>query len=114
MKMELQSMTMNIFSVCVQKGKIIDMQWIQRQENVKIDNISNIIDYEDLGVTNEFFQFTNKKWDLYKIDRFASSQNKKLKRFIPCFGIQDQKVLIVFAKIGATRIMAYSIYCFDY
>ena len=59
MKMELQRMAMNIFSVCVQKGIIIDIQWIPRQENVKADYISNIIDYEDWGVTNEFFQFMN-------------------------------------------------------
>ena len=59
MKMELQRMAMNIFSVCVQKGIIIDIQWIPRQENVKADYIGNIIDYEDWGVTNEFFQFMN-------------------------------------------------------
>ena len=49
--MELQRMAMNIFSVCVQKGIIIDIQWIPRQENVKADCISNTIDYEDWGVT---------------------------------------------------------------
>ena len=77
MKMELQRMAMNIFSVCVQKGIIIDIQWIPRQENVKADYISNIIDYEDWGVTNDFFQFMNKMWGPYTIYRFASSQKVK-------------------------------------
>ena len=85
MKMELQRMAINIFSVCVQKGIIIDIQWILRQENVKLDYISNIIDYVDWGVTNEFFQFMNKMWSFYTIDRFASSHNKKLKRFNSLF-----------------------------
>ena len=49
MKMELQRMAMDIFSVCVQKGIIIDIQWIPRQENVKADYISNTIDFEDIG-----------------------------------------------------------------
>ena len=57
--MELQRMAINIFSVCVQKGIIIDIQWIPRQENVKADYISNTIDYEDWGVTNDFFQIMN-------------------------------------------------------
>ena len=83
--MELQRMAMNVFSVCVQKGIIIDIQWIPRQENVKADYISNIIDYEDWGVTNEFFQFMNKMWGPYTIYRFASSHNKKLKRFNSLF-----------------------------
>ena len=74
MKFELQRMAMNIFFVCVQKGIII--QWIPRQENVKADYISNIIDYVDWGVTNEFFHYMIKMWGSYTIDRFASSHIK--------------------------------------
>ena len=71
MKMELQRMAMNIFSVYVQKGIIIDIQWIPRQENVKADYISNNKSHEDWGVTSEFFQFMNQMWGPYTIDRFV-------------------------------------------
>lgn len=98
MKLELQMLAINIFSVCVKKGINIDIQWIPRQENVKADYISNIIDYEDWGVTNEFVQFMNNLWGPYTIDRFASSRNTKFFGLIPCFGIQVQKVLIVSVK----------------
>jgi hypothetical protein len=85
MKLELQNLALNIFSVCVNKGITLDIQWIPRQENTIADYISNIIDYEDWGVTDDFFQFMNKLWGPYTIDRFASSHNKKLERFNSLF-----------------------------
>lgn len=85
MKLELQELAMNIFSACIQKGINIDIQWIPRQENIKADYISNIIDYEDWGVTKEFFRFMDELWGPHTIDRLANSYNKKLERFNSLF-----------------------------
>lgn len=52
------------------KGISIDAQWVPRNENLRADYLSKITDYEDWGVTDEFF---------------ANFKNAKLKRFNSLF-----------------------------
>ena len=47
--------------------------------------ISKFIDYDDWRTTDEFFNFMNQRWGPFTVDRFASVENKKLKRLILCF-----------------------------
>lgn len=67
------------------KGISIDAQWIPRNENLRADYLSKIIDYEDWGVTDAFFEFMSKIWGPYDIDRFANFKNAKLERFNSLF-----------------------------
>ena len=61
-----------IFSTCLQNNISLDIQWIPRDQNSKADYLSKIIDYEDWGVTKQFFDFINSMWGPHTIDRFAS------------------------------------------
>lgn len=47
--------------------------------------ISNIIDFEDWGVSKEFFRFMDELWGPHTVDRFSNSYNKKLGRFKSLF-----------------------------
>ncbi|CAC5424022.1 unnamed protein product [Mytilus coruscus] len=85
MKENLQDIAISIFSICLQKGISINIQWIPRGENSKADYISKIIDYEDWGVSEFFYTFINDLWGPYTVDRFASSRNAKLERFNSLF-----------------------------
>ena len=85
MKEKLQDIAISIFSICLQKGISINIQWIPRGENSKADYISKIIDYEDWGVSEFFYTFINDLWGPYTVDRFASSRNTKLERFNSLF-----------------------------
>ena len=101
MKPELQSIALSIFSTCIQKGISIDIQWIPRSENEKADFISKLIDFEDWGVTLEFFDFMNSMWGPYTIDRFASSLNNKVHRFNSLFwDPKSEAVDAFFTKLG--------------
>ncbi|VDI24030.1 Hypothetical predicted protein [Mytilus galloprovincialis] len=55
MNEKLQILALSIFSVCIQKCISIDIQWIPRSQNSQADYISRMVDYEDWGVSNEFF-----------------------------------------------------------
>ncbi|CAC5423024.1 unnamed protein product [Mytilus coruscus] len=81
MKEKLQNIAISIFSICLQKGISINIQWIPRGENLKADYINEIIDYEDWGVLEFFYTFINDLWGPYTVDRFATSCKAKLERF---------------------------------
>ena len=74
-----------LFSLCIEKGISIDIQWIPRSENEKADYISRIDDVEDLGVTTQFFLLLDSMWGPHTMDRFASVLNTKLHRFNSLF-----------------------------
>jgi hypothetical protein len=40
-----------------------------REGNAQVDYLSKIIDYEDWGVSEMFFNFMNELWGIYTIDR---------------------------------------------
>ena len=85
MKKPLQDLAFKIFSTCLQNNISLDIQWISRDQNSKADYLSKIIDYEDWGVTKQFFDFINSMWGPHTIDRFASPLNAKLSRFNSMF-----------------------------
>ncbi|CAC5357350.1 unnamed protein product [Mytilus coruscus] len=80
-KEKLQNIAISIFSICSQKGILINIQWIPRGENLKADYISKTIDYEDWGVSEFFYTFINDLWGPYTMDCFASSRDAKLEGF---------------------------------
>ena len=85
MKSDLHEISLSIFQICLSNGITIEAQWIPRSENLRADYLSRIIDYEDWGVTCEFFHFINNLWGPFDIDRFASFKNTKLDRFNSLF-----------------------------
>lgn len=85
MKMDLHEISISIFETCLRNGITIEAQWVPREENTKADYLSKIIDYEDWGVTDDFFSFISGLWGPYDIDRFASFKNAKVARFNSLF-----------------------------
>jgi hypothetical protein len=85
MKEHLQDIAMSIFSICLINGISIEIQWIPREGNTQADYLSKIIDYEDWGASEMFFNLMNELWGIYTIDRFANSTNAKLSRFNSLF-----------------------------
>ena len=43
--------------------------------------LSKAIDYDDWGVSDEFFTFINSIYGPHSVDRFANHENRKMKRF---------------------------------
>ena len=49
--------------------------------NVQADMISREIDFDDWGVSPEFFKFIDNIWGPHTVDRFADEENTKLQKF---------------------------------
>ena len=81
MNKELHDIALNIFKLCRNVNIMIFMEWLPRSLNEKADYVSKIVDWDDWGVSQEFFDCLDKKWGKHTIDRFASFTNKKLPRF---------------------------------
>ena len=80
-KSDLQELAMSIFSVCRSRSISMDVQWLPRDLNYEADIVSKIYDFDDWGVTKEFFSFVDSLFGPHTVDRFADSNNSKLPRF---------------------------------
>lgn len=78
---DLQSLAINIYLLCIKYDIKLDMQWIPRSLNEQADFISKSIDYDDWGVSDDFFDFMSQLWGPFDVDRFANHENTKLPRF---------------------------------
>jgi hypothetical protein len=77
MKEPLQSLAYSIFSICTKHSISIDIQWIHRKENTKADYISKMVDHEDWGVTDNFFEFIDNLWGPHSVDKNCSLKDAK-------------------------------------
>lgn len=69
----------------MQEGIYIDIQWVPREQNTKVDYISKMIDHENWGFSDDFFAFIDKLWGSHSVYRFASSLNNKTEKFNSLF-----------------------------
>jgi len=104
MKEDLHIIARSIFSICLNLGISIDIQWVPRTENEKADYISKMIDFEDWGVTNNFFSFIDKMWGPHSVDRFASNLNNKLPRFNSVFWLPYSEAVDAFSQDWSVEI----------
>ena len=81
MKKELHDIALTIFKFCRSKNILIAVEWIPRSLNDKADCVSKIIDWDDWGVSQHFFNSLDVVWGRHTIDRFASFTNRKCVRF---------------------------------
>ena len=85
MKFDLHRVARSIFSICMQFGIQLEVQWIPRSLNQQADYISHLIDIDDWQITNEFFLFLDEHWGPHTVDCFANFYNHKLPKFFSRF-----------------------------
>jgi hypothetical protein len=78
---ELQSIALQIFTICITLGISLDIQWIPRDKNLAADEISKIIDFDDYTFHDDVFNFIDVLWGPHSCDRFACHYNSKLQNF---------------------------------
>ena len=67
----------------------LQIDWIPRSFNDHADAISKIIDFDDWGVSLEFFNYIDHIWGSHTVDCFANFNNRKLTRFYSRFWNPD-------------------------
>ena len=83
-KAYLQTIALDIYSVCLLNGISLTPQWAPGSKNVDADAVSKLIDY-DWYTADHLFSFLDRLWGPHTIDRFANDQNNKLPRFNSLF-----------------------------
>ena len=80
-KPQLQTLALNILSVCLGNQIRLEPEWLPREENSQADLISRIIDYDDWRLDPLVFADLDKRWGPHTIDRFADTYNRQIPRF---------------------------------
>ena len=80
-KHQLQNIALRVFSLCIDNQIRLKIQWLPRGQNMTADFLSKVYDFDDWGITDEFFHFLNSLGQELTVDRFASASNAKLKLF---------------------------------
>ena len=91
MKRDLHEISLSIFQLVLRNGIDLQVDWIPRSLNEHADTISRIVDFDDWGVSFEFFRYVDNIWDPHSVDRFAHSNNRKLPRFFFRFWNPDSE-----------------------
>ncbi|XP_068204679.1 uncharacterized protein [Palaemon carinicauda] len=81
MKVELQSIAIDIFRFCIAKSILLEIEWIPRTMNEKADYLSKIIDIDDWGISFEIFDMIQARFGNIHIDWFAFEHNAKLNSY---------------------------------
>ena len=63
MKRDLHEISLSIFHLVLRNGIDLQVDWIPRSLNEHADTISRIVDFDDWGVSFEFFRYVDNIWD---------------------------------------------------
>ena len=85
MKPDLHELALSIFRLALRNTIDLQVDWVPRSLNEHADTISRLIDFDDWGVSLQFFNHVDSFWGPHSVDRFANSHNTKLTRFYSRF-----------------------------
>ena len=104
MKRDLHEISLSIFQLVLRYGIDLQVDWIPSSLNEHADAISRIVDFDDWGVSFEFFHHVDNIWGPHSVDRFVHSHNRKLPRFFSRFWNPDSEGVDAFVLTGRGRI----------
>jgi hypothetical protein len=81
MRFDCHKLAIDIFSMCLNAGIQLDIQWIPRTQNAQADYISKLIDFDDWELTQATFQQLEVRFGPHTLDCFASYRTAKVKKF---------------------------------
>ena len=79
--LRLHDIALQIFEFCALNAVKLEIEWVPREGNQCADFMSRVIDYDDWGVSPNFFEFINSLFGPFTVDRFADNFNHKCSRF---------------------------------
>ena len=63
----------------------IEFEWVPRSLNEYADSLSRVIDFDDWGVSTDFFAYISSLFGPFTVDRFPSPDSAKCARFYSKF-----------------------------
>ena len=81
MKSDLQSIALDIYTLCLRYSIQLEVDWIPRELNDQADFLSKLTDVDDWAIADYIFTEIDTMWGPHTVDRFSSYYNTKLSRF---------------------------------
>ena len=81
MKRYLLQLAFSIFKIVIRNSIDLQIEWIPRSFNDHADAISRIIDFDNCGVSLEFFSYIDDIWGPHTVDCFANFTDLKSTKF---------------------------------
>ena len=89
MKRDLHQLALSIIKIVIKNSIDLQIDWIPRSFNDHAEAISRIIDFDDWGLSLEFFNYIDHIWGPHTVDCFANFQYRKFTRFYSCYWNPD-------------------------
>ena len=83
--LRLQRHALDIFQFCAVNNVSIEFEWVPRSLNEYADSLSRVIDFDDWGVSTDFFAYISFLFGPFIVDRFASPDSARCARFCSKF-----------------------------
>lgn len=81
MKFELYMIVLRIFKICYEYSIYLDIEWVFRDCNIRVDFISKLVDFDDWQVIEDVFKDLDSFWGFYMVDCFVMYYNRKIIRY---------------------------------
>ncbi|MCP3665661.1 MAG: hypothetical protein GY696_24710 [Gammaproteobacteria bacterium] len=88
----------SIDRTCKKFGIELELKWVRREENKVADRLSRFVDLDDWGIEQKLLRWAWGLWGKCSIDRFASNENNKLRRFNSRFSCEGSEAVDAFAQ----------------
>ncbi|XP_057296266.1 uncharacterized protein LOC130625224 [Hydractinia symbiolongicarpus] len=76
-KENLQILAENIFDICKKQKIDLNVEWVPRNQIQYADKLGRYTDTDNWEITKSFFEYLNRLWGPFTVDRFANDENKK-------------------------------------
>lgn len=76
MKLDLHKLALRIFEICNDHCINLEIDWIPRDSNTRVDFVSKFVDVYDSQVTDEVFNILNDLWGPFMVDCYANYYNE--------------------------------------
>ena len=78
---KLQALALEVFKVARKHNIRLEPEWIPREDNVRADYLSRIVDLDDWMLNPKVFSQIDQIWGPHSVDRFANANNNQVNRF---------------------------------
>ena len=98
-KPHLQSIAVEIFSICLSSHVDLRVEWLPRTKNEQADYLSRLVDPDDWALGPTYFSILDQIWGPHTIDRFASDYNTHATRFNSCYWNPGPEAVDAFTRL---------------
>ena len=80
-RLNVNELARELFWLCVERDVTFKAEWVPREENAMVDELSKLLIPSDWMVGQTNFRQLEERWGSHTVDLFASGENNQCERF---------------------------------